>query len=83
MKVEIDYNYELAQDEKLKIKWIVGEFEAQFGDKKDHLTDEDLLHGLEFIDYIISSVNSENPEVISFLRSNLERLEKRYPVFFN
>ena len=83
MKVEIDYDFELIQEEKLKIKWIIDEFEAQFGDKTDHLTDEEIIHGLEFIDYIISHVESDNPEVVSFLRSNLERLEKRYPVFFN
>jgi hypothetical protein len=82
MQLRIDYDYEIAQDEKLKIKWIIDEFEAQFGDKNDHFTEEDVVRGLEFIDYIISSVESDNPEVVSFLRINLERLEKRYPVFF-
>ena len=83
MKVEIDYNLELAQDEILKIKWIVQEFDVQFGDKSENLSEEDIIRGLEFIDYIISSVDSDNPEVISFLRNNLERLEKLYPIFFN
>jgi hypothetical protein len=81
MEVKIDYSYELAQDEKSKIKWIVDEFESQFGDKKN-LADGEIIRGLEFIDYLISSVESENPKVLNFLRSNLERLEKRYPIFF-
>lgn len=82
MEVKIDYDYEIIQDEKLRIKWIIDEFDCQFGDKIKHLTDEDIIRGLEFLDYIISSVETENPEVITFLRCNLERLEKRYPIFF-
>ena len=85
MEVKIDYDFEIAQDEKLKIKWIFDEFDAQFGDKIGHLTDEDVIRGMEFLDYIISSVDSDNsdPEILTFLRCNLERLEKRYPAFFN
>ena len=82
MEVKIDYDYEITQDEKLRIKWIVDEFSAQFGDKIKRLTDEDIIRGLEFLDYIISSVETDNPEIITFLRCNLERLEKRYPIFF-
>ena len=84
MQVKIDYDYELVQDEKLRIKWIMDEFDAQFGDKIGKLTEEDIIHGMEFLDYIITSVQMEDPdpEVISFLRSNLERLEKQYPMFF-
>ncbi|MHA1452675.1 MAG: hypothetical protein ACTSRD_07435 [Promethearchaeota archaeon] len=83
MEVKIDYDYEIIQDEKLRIKWIIDEFDAQFGDRIRLLTDEDITCGLEFLDYIISSVETENPEIITFLRCNLERLEKRFPVFFN
>jgi len=83
MEVKIDYDYEIIQDEKLRIKWIIDEFDAQFGDRIRRLTDEDIIHGLEFLDYIISSVETDNPEIITFLRCNLERLEKRFPVFFN
>jgi hypothetical protein len=83
MEVKIDYDYEIIQDEKLRIKWIIDEFDAQFGDKIKQLTNEDIIRGLEFLDYIISSVETENPEVITFLRCNLERLERRYPVFFD
>jgi hypothetical protein len=82
MQLRIDYDFEIAQDEKLKIKWVFDEFEVQFSDITEHFTEEDIIHGLEFIDYIISIVESDNPEVLSFLRSNLERLEKRYPIFF-
>jgi len=83
MEVKIDYDYEIAQDEKLKIKWIIDEFDAQFGDKTERLTEEDIIRGMEFLDFIISSVENDDPEVVSYLRNNLERLEKRYPVFFN
>ena len=83
MEVKIDYDYEIAQDEKLKIKWIIDEFDAQFGDKMGRLTEEDIIRGMEFLDFIISSVENDDLEVVSYLRNNLERLEKRYPVFFN
>ncbi|TFG20995.1 MAG: hypothetical protein EU530_01510 [Promethearchaeota archaeon] len=83
MEVKIDYDYEIIQDEKLRIKWIIEEFDMQFGDKNDSMTEEDIIRGLEFLDYIISSVETENPEVITFLRYNLERLEKHYPIFFD
>lgn len=83
MEVKIDYTYELMENEKLKIKWVIEEFDAQFGDKIDDLTDEEIVRGLEFLDYIISSVETEYSEVTSFLRINLERLESRYPMFFN
>ena len=83
MEVKIDYDYEIIQDEKLRIKWIIDEFDAQFGDRIRRLKDEDIIRGLEFLDYIISSVETDNPEIITFLRCNLERLEKRFPVFFN
>jgi hypothetical protein len=84
MEVKIDYLYELIENEKLKIKWVIDEFDAQFGDRIGRLTSDDIIQGMEFIDYIISSVDTDNPnpEVLSFLRRNLERLEKRYPIFF-
>ena len=84
MEVKIDYDFEIAQDEKMKIKWVIEEFECQFGDNQ-HLTDDDVIRGMEFIDYIISSVEHDNPDpdVLDFLRFNLERLEKRFPIFFN
>ena len=82
MEVKIDYTYELMENEKLKIKWVIEEFDAQFGDKINELSDDDIIRGLEFLDYIISSVETDIPEVLTFLRSNLERLEKQYPVFF-
>jgi hypothetical protein len=84
MEVKIDYDFEIIQDEKLKIKWIIEEFDAQFGDRIGKLTEEDIVKGLEFISYLISSVelDNQNPEVLSFLRCNLERLQKRFPVFF-
>ena len=83
MEVKIDYDYEIIQDEKLRIKWIIDEFDAQFGDIIRRLKDEDIIRGLEFLDYIISSVETDNPEITTFLRYNLERLEKRFPIFFN
>jgi hypothetical protein len=83
MEVKIDYTYELMENEKLKIKWVIEEFDAQFGDRINKLTNEDIIRGLEFLEYIISSVETDIPEVLTFLRSNLERLEKQYPVFFN
>jgi len=84
MEVKIDYDFEIVQDEKLKIKWIIEEFDAQFGDRVGELSDEDVVKGLEFINYLITTVelDNQNPEVLSYLRSNLEWLEKRFPIFF-
>ena len=82
MEVKIDYTYELIENEKIKIKWVAQEFDAQFGDLKE-LSEENIVRGLEFLDYIISSVEVEDPEVLAFLRTTLERLEKQYPMFFN
>ncbi|MBN2156473.1 MAG: hypothetical protein JW776_10555 [Candidatus Lokiarchaeota archaeon] len=83
MEVKIDYETELLEDEIQKIKWIIDEFDTQFGDKYGKLNDEDIIRGMEFLDFMMSTVETENPKVATFLRNNLERLEKRYPIFFN
>lgn len=83
MQVRIDYDFEIVENEKDKIKWMVEEFEILFCECVKEITDEDIIRGVEFLDYMISNIEIDDPEVANFLANSLKRLEKRYPFFFN
>ncbi len=81
-QVRIDYHYEIIDYEKEKIKWMVEEFELLFCECVKELTDEDIVRGVEFLNYMISNIEVDNPEVANFFANSCKRLEKKYPVFF-
>jgi hypothetical protein len=82
MQVRIDYDLELVDYEKDKIKWLVEEFELLFCGCIKEVSDEEIFRGVEFLDYMISNIDVEIPEVANYLAKSLKRLENRYPIFF-
>ena len=86
MEVKIDYDQVLINSEKYKIKWLVDEFDFQFnGIKKvkNKFTAKHKKISNEFLDYWMEKVDVTEPIVLDFFQTQLEQIERKYPLLFS
>ena len=85
MEVRIDYDTELIYTEKKKIRWLVEEFDIQFGIKNamNKITSIQKKVAIELLDNIMENVDVKEPDVLEYFQNQMEVVEKKYPFLFN
>ncbi|MHA1728059.1 MAG: hypothetical protein ACTSWY_04945 [Promethearchaeota archaeon] len=81
MEVKIDYDMELMNTEKQKINWLVEEFNCQFENKNTFKAQEKKLSN-RILEFYLEIIDIQNPKILNFFQTRLERIESKYPVLF-
>lgn len=79
MQVKIDYLTELIYSEKKKIRWAVEEFDLQFGGKTTVFNQKEKKTAYQFINYLLNNIDFSEPEIMSFLNTQIQKLKNKYP----